>query len=66
MKTIIQQLTEEIKKAYDDSTTAIHAASQLWVDAIIDPRKTREVLSLGIEMANHGKIKKFNTGVIQV
>lgn len=60
------KLTEEIKKVYDDSTTAIHAASQLWVDAIIDPRKTREILSLGIEMANHGKIKKFNTGVIQV
>lgn len=60
------KLTEEIKKVYDDSTTAIHAASQLWVDAIIDPRKTREILSLGIEMSNHGKIKKFNTGVIQV
>lgn len=60
------KLTEAIKKVYDDSTTAIHAASQLWVDAIIDPRKTREVLSLGIEMSNHGKIKKFNTGVIQV
>jgi acetyl-CoA carboxylase carboxyltransferase component len=38
----------------------------LWVDAIIDPAKTREFLSIGIAMANLKKAEKaYNVGVIQ-
>jgi acetyl-CoA carboxylase carboxyltransferase component len=60
-----QELYETIKKRYDDQTTPYYAAARLWVDAIIDPRKTREFISLGIEMADHGVVEKFNPGVIQ-
>jgi acetyl-CoA carboxylase carboxyltransferase component len=59
------KLTEEIKSRYEAQTSAIYAAARLWVDQIIDPRKTREALSLGIAMADHAKIKKFKVGVIQ-
>lgn len=58
-------LFESIKSKYDAQTTPYYAAARLWVDAIIDPRKTREFISMGIEMANHAPVEKFNPGVIQ-
>jgi 3-methylcrotonyl-CoA carboxylase beta subunit len=59
------ELYNKIKEKYDLQTTPYYAAARLWVDAIIDPRKTRQFISMGIEMANHAEIEKFNVGVIQ-
>ncbi len=59
------ELFNKIKAKYEEETSAYYAAARLWVDEIIDPRKTRDFISLGIEMANHGKIEKFNPGIIQ-
>jgi len=58
-------LFEKIKNRYDTQTTPYYAAARLWVDAIIDPRETRSVISRGIEMSNNAAIEKFNVGVIQ-
>ncbi|MBK9566279.1 MAG: acyl-CoA carboxylase subunit beta [Saprospiraceae bacterium] len=58
-------LFDSMKDRYDSQTTPFYAAARLWVDAIIDPRKTRETISLGIDMANHGIVEKFNPGVLQ-
>lgn len=60
-----KEMFDKIKNKYDEQTTPYYAASRLWVDAIIDPMKTREWISRGIEMANHSPIEKFNVGVIQ-
>ena len=60
-----KEIYEKIKSKYDEQTTAYYAAARLWVDAIIDPVETRSIISLGISMANHGSIEKFNVGVIQ-
>ncbi len=60
-----QKLFEEIKNRYEDQTTPFYAAARMWVDAIIDPRKTRDFISIGIEMANHGEVEKFNPGILQ-
>jgi acetyl-CoA carboxylase carboxyltransferase component len=69
-----EELSEEDQKAlldritskYEETTSPYYAASRLWVDAIIDPSKTRTWLSMGIEMANHKPWNKnFNVGVIQ-
>jgi len=60
-----KQLFDTIKNRYDEQTTPYYAAARLWVDAIIDPRKTRDLISAGIEMANNGEVEKFNPGVIQ-
>ena len=60
-----KELFDSIKERYDEQTTSYYAASRLWVDAIIDPVETRRFIATGIEMANHGKVKKFNVGVIQ-
>ena len=59
-------LFDKIKARYDRQTSPYYAASRMWVDAIIDPLKTREFISLSIEAASHGEVKKFNPGVIQV
>lgn len=58
-------LFEKIKSGYDKQTSPLYAAARLWVDAIIDPRKTRQCISLGIEMSNHAPVEKFNPGIIQ-
>jgi len=61
-----KELLEKITQRYNQQTSPYYAASRLWVDAIIDPAQTRQVLSLGIAMANHKKTeKKYNVGVIQ-
>jgi len=60
-----QAMFEKIKARYDEQTSPFYAASRLWVDAIIDPRKTREFLSIGIEMSDHGVVEKFNPGILQ-
>jgi len=56
---------EKIKSKYDKETTAYYAASRLWVDAIIDPRKTRSFISQALEATDNSPIEKFNVGVIQ-
>ena len=62
-----RQILEKIQKRYDEKTDIIHAASQLWVDAIIQPEKTRSWISMGIEIANNAPSQeKFNMGVLQV
>lgn len=59
------QLLKEITDRYNDQLSPYYAAARLWVDALIDPLETRKYISMGIEAANHARVKKFNVGVIQ-
>ena len=62
-----EKLFKKIKEGYDRQTSPIYAASRMWTDAIINPLKTREWISKGIEAANNAPItEKFNMGVLQV
>jgi acetyl-CoA carboxylase carboxyltransferase component len=62
-----QKLLNEIKGRYDQQTTPYYAAARLWVDAIIDPVQTRQVISESLAAANHNPhMAPFSTGVIQV
>jgi acetyl-CoA carboxylase carboxyltransferase component len=57
---------EEIKATYDAQADPRYGAARLWVDAIIDPARTREVLMTALEAcALNPKVKRFNPGVIQ-
>ena len=60
-----QELIDNIKSKYDSQTTPYYAAARLWVDDIIDPRDTRQVISRCLTAANHAPIEDFNVGVIQ-
>jgi acetyl-CoA carboxylase carboxyltransferase component len=62
-----EKLLSEIKQRYAKQTTPFYAAARLWVDTIIDPADTRNLISEGINAANqNSEIKDFKTGVIQV
>jgi 3-methylcrotonyl-CoA carboxylase beta subunit len=62
-----KKFLSEIKDKYDKQTTPYYAAARLWVDAIIDPAQTRQVISEGIAAANHNPfIPELKTGVFQV
>jgi len=59
-------LLKTITERYNTQTSPYYAASNLWIDAIIDPLQTRGIISMGIEAANHAPIKEvYNPGVIQ-
>ena len=61
-----KELLDEIKNRYQEQISPYYAAARLWMDAIIDPAKTREFISQGIEMASHAPAEKpFNPGVLQ-
>jgi 3-methylcrotonyl-CoA carboxylase beta subunit len=59
------RMYDVIKQRYDSQTTPYYAAARLWVDAIIDPRHTRDWISMGIQVADHTQIVPYNVGVIQ-
>jgi acetyl-CoA carboxylase carboxyltransferase component len=57
---------EEIKATYDAQADPRYGAARLWIDAIIDPAETREVLMTALEAcALNAEIPKFNPGVLQ-
>jgi acetyl-CoA carboxylase carboxyltransferase component len=59
-------LHDEIKDAYDAQADPRYGAARLWIDAIIDPAKTREVLMTALEAcALNPDVAKFNPGVLQ-
>ena len=59
------ELHNKIKDRYEEQTSPYYAASRIWLDAIIDPRETRDWLSMGLRVADNAQIEKFNVGVIQ-
>jgi acetyl-CoA carboxylase carboxyltransferase component len=62
-----KKLLQDIKQRYDTQTSPYYAAARLWVDAIIDPKETRKVISEGIAAANHQPVMDtMKLGVFQV
>ena len=62
-----EELLNTITNRYNQQTSPYYAASRLWIDAIIDPRDTRKIISMGIEAANNSPITEtYNPGIIQV
>ncbi len=61
-----QALQEEIRAAYDEQADPRYGAARLWIDAIIDPAKTREVLIEALEAcALNPDLPRFNPGILQ-
>jgi acetyl-CoA carboxylase carboxyltransferase component len=57
---------DEIKSTYDAQADPRYGAARLWIDAIIDPVRTREVLITALEAcALNPDVPKFNPGVLQ-
>jgi acetyl-CoA carboxylase carboxyltransferase component len=61
-----KKLYESVRSSYDQQTDPRYAAARLWVDAIIDPAKTRDSLIWALECAAlNPQLAEFKTGVLQ-
>jgi 3-methylcrotonyl-CoA carboxylase beta subunit len=61
-----KSLYDEIKSVYDAQADPRYGAARLWIDAIIDPAKTRELLIAALEAcALNPDVPRFNPGVLQ-
>jgi 3-methylcrotonyl-CoA carboxylase beta subunit len=59
-------LYDEIMASYDAQADPRYGAARLWIDAIIDPAKTREILMAALEAASfNSEVARFNPGVLQ-
>ncbi|TFH02298.1 MAG: acyl-CoA carboxylase subunit beta [Calditrichales bacterium] len=61
-----KELFDTIKATYDHQTDPRYAAARLWIDEIIFPHETRDVMINALEIVtNNPEIERFNPGVIQ-
>jgi acetyl-CoA carboxylase carboxyltransferase component len=63
----LEALREKVKQTYTEQTDIRYGAARGWVDAIIQPHETREVLAQLLRYVARPMPKgRFHTGVIQV
>jgi 3-methylcrotonyl-CoA carboxylase beta subunit len=63
----LRQMAEKLRARYDRETDIRHAAARGWIDAIIDPAQTREVLITALDIATRQReTSGISTGVFQV
>jgi acetyl-CoA carboxylase carboxyltransferase component len=61
-----QSISDEIRASYDAQADPRYGAARLWIDAIIDPAQTRNVLIAALEAcALNPDVPRFNPGVLQ-
>jgi 3-methylcrotonyl-CoA carboxylase beta subunit len=61
-----KELFDTTRKTYESQTDPRYAAARLWVDAIIDPARTREALIEALDAAAlNPDVAPFRTGVLQ-
>ena len=63
----LEELRAKVKQSYEEQTDIRYGAARGWVDAIIQPHETRDVLIRLLQYVTRPKPKGvFHTGVIQV
>ena len=63
----LEELRNKVKGNYDRAMDVRYGAARGWVDAVIDPAKTRDTLIFSLEVATrHAENEPFKVGVFQV
>jgi acetyl-CoA carboxylase carboxyltransferase component len=63
----LEDLRKKVQASYDEQTDIRYAAARLWVDKILDPAETRDVLILALGVSTrYDAGREFKTGVLQV
>jgi len=63
----LEELRAKVKQSYEEQTDIRYGAARGWVDAIIQPHETRDMLIRLLEYVSRPMPKaRFHTGVIQV
>lgn len=57
---------QPVRETYAAHSTALHAASRLWVDAIIEPANTRAWLAMGLSLAAASPRQETRFGVFRM
>jgi acetyl-CoA carboxylase carboxyltransferase component len=61
-----KELFDTTKATYDHQTDPRYGAARLWIDKIIDPMETRQVLITALEAASlNPEVREFKVGVLQ-
>ncbi len=61
-----RRMLDAIRSRYEATMDPRFAAARLWVDGILDPRHTRDVVAACLEAAAHqGRLEPFGWGVLQ-
>ena len=61
-----EALFTSVKETYEQQTDPRYGAARLWIDKIIDPVTTRQVLIRSLELAAlNPEVPKFNVGLLQ-
>jgi len=61
-----KEIRDSILATYDAQTDSRYAAARLWVDAIIDPARTRDTLITALEAASlNPDVPRFHPGILQ-
>ncbi len=63
----LEEIRSKVTEAYDACLDPRYSAARGWVDEIIEPAETRNVLIESLEIATrHADDEPFRTGVLQV
>jgi acetyl-CoA carboxylase carboxyltransferase component len=63
----LEELRRKVEASYQEQTDVRYAAARLWVDGIVAPAQTRDVLLVALEVATrYDDSREFKTGVLQV
>ena len=62
-----KEFYEKIKKKYDEEMSPYYVAARMMLDAVVDPRDTRNILIQGLEVAeNNPDMPEFVTGTLRI
>ena len=62
-----KEFYEKIKNKYDVEMSPYYVAARMMLDAVVDPRDTREILIQGLEVAEHNPdMPEYVTGILRI
>ena len=62
-----KEFYEKIKNKYDVEMSPYYVAARMMLDAVVDPRDTREILIQGLEVAeNNPDMPEYVTGILRI
>ena len=62
-----KEFYEKIKNKYDEEMSPYYVAARMMLDAVIDPRDTRNILIQGLEVAeNNPDMPEYVTGTLRI
>ena len=57
---VLARMSEAIEKRMDKESTALYGTARLWDDGIIDPRHSRKILSMCLQITKDASARKLN------